>query len=60
VCSSDLELVEQGLAADLERALTESTLKGWALGDAQFMSDLASKTGRRLAKERPGRRPAKP
>lgn len=54
------ELVDQGLAMDLERALTESTLKGWALGDEQFMSALGSKTGRRLAKGRPGRRPGKP
>ena len=52
------ELVEHGLAVDLEHALTDATLKGWALGDERFMSDLASKTARRLAKGRPGRRPS--
>ncbi|TDU28190.1 putative transposase [Panacagrimonas perspica] len=54
------DLVEQGLAPDLEQALTEATLKGWALGDETFLAELGTKTARRLGKVRPGRRPSKP
>lgn len=53
------EMVDQGLSADLEKALTDATLKGWALGDAAFMADLSARTGRRLSRSAPGRRPAK-
>lgn len=54
------DLVAQGLAGDVERALTDATLKGWALGDNSFLADLGSRTGRRLAKRKPGRRPSEP
>jgi len=54
------ELVEQGLALDMERSLTESTLKGWALGDDAFVADLEGRTSRRVLKAKPGRRPLKP
>lgn len=54
------ELVEQGLALDMERSLTESALKGWALGDDAFVADLEGRTSRRVLKAKPGRRPLKP
>ncbi len=54
------ELVEQGLALDMERSLTESTLKGWALGDEAFVAELEGRTSRRVLKAKPGRRPLKP
>lgn len=54
------ELVEQGLALDMERSLTESTLKGWALGDDAFVAELEGRTSRRVLKAKPGRRPLKP
>lgn len=49
------QLVQDGVASPIQRALTESTLHGWALGDAQFLAELQKKTERRLGKGRPGR-----
>lgn len=51
------EFVAQGLSAEMERALTDATLKCWALGDDSFLTDLGGRTERRLAKRKPGRRP---
>ncbi len=53
------ELVGQGLAVDLERSLTEATLKGWALGDEAFIAELGARTARRLSIAKPGRRMSK-
>ena len=49
------ELVRQGVAADQQGALTDATLSGWALGDANFLADLQSQTQRRLEKSKAGR-----
>ena len=49
------DLVNQGVSADQQRALTESTLKGWALGEEGFLTHLRKITPRRLLKARPGR-----
>ena len=49
------ELVQAGIAADQQSALTDATLSGWALGDASFLADLQTHTPRRLHKARPGR-----
>ena len=54
------ELVQAGVAADHQGALTDATLSGWALGDAAFVAELQGQTPRRLLKARPGRPPSKP
>ena len=53
------ELVHQGIAADQQGALTDATLSGWALGDADFTTALQAQTARRLVKSKAGR-PRKP
>ena len=53
------ELVQAGVAADQQGALTDATLSGWALGDDAFRTDLQTQTTRRLAKSKAGR-PLKP
>lgn len=49
------ELVAQGLPASTQQALTEATLKGWALGEPAFVADLQARTPRRLLRAKPGR-----
>jgi putative transposase len=49
------ELVQAGLASTQERALTESTLRGWALGEADYVADLQRRTERRVSKAQAGR-----
>ncbi|MGE0498444.1 MAG: transposase [Ramlibacter sp.] len=49
------ELVRSGLDASTQQALTESALRGWALGSPDFVADLQQRTARRIAKARPGR-----
>ena len=54
------EMVHAGIQADQQRALTDATLSGWALGDAQFIASLKLQTPRRLSKDKAGRPPLKP
>lgn len=49
------DLVNSGVSADQQLALTQSTLHGWALGDAYFVADLQKKTERRVTKTLAGR-----
>jgi putative transposase len=49
------DLVAAGVNAEQQLALTQSTLHGWALGDAGFEVDLQRKTGRRVSKTQAGR-----
>jgi putative transposase len=49
------DLVDAGVSADRQLALTQSTLHGWALGEADFVADVQKKTGRRVSKTRAGR-----
>ena len=49
------ELVQTGLPADQQAALTASVLSGWPCGDATFVTELQKQTGRRVYKRRPGR-----
>ena len=49
------ELVQSGLSASQERAITDSALRGWALGEADYVADLQRRTERRVAKSRAGR-----
>ncbi len=51
-------LVQEGLPLSQQQALTESVLKGWALGGPDFMAQLQKKTERRLSKSRAGRPPS--
>jgi putative transposase len=49
------ELVQAGISADQQGALTDATLSGWALGDPDFKVSLQAQTPRRLTKGKPGR-----
>ena len=51
------ELVRAGVSQADTQLLTDSTLRGWAAGDAGFVELLQTSTDRRLVKGRPGRRP---
>lgn len=53
------ELVSQGIAADQQAAMTDSALKGWALGDEGFVAGLERLAGRRMRKAAAGRPPSK-
>lgn len=53
-------LVQAGLGAQEQAALTASALSGWALGDAQFIAGLQQQTPRRVAQGRAGRPRAAP
>ena len=54
------QLVQQGVSVQQQQELTDSTLRGWALGGPQFVAELQKKTERRLSKARPGRPPGRP
>jgi putative transposase len=49
------ELVQSGMGSSQQQALTDATLKGWALGDAAFVQELQKATPRRLTKGQAGR-----
>lgn len=52
-------LVQDGLSAQQQQALTDSVFKGWALGGEAFVAELQKKTPRRLSKGQAGRPPVK-
>jgi putative transposase len=49
------ELVQSGIGAEQQRALTESVLRGWALGEPDFVAELQRRTARRVSKAHAGR-----
>ncbi len=51
------EFVDAGISQSQQLALTESALRGWALGDAAFLQALQGRTVRRVEKRGPGRPP---
>ncbi len=51
------EQIQAGISIGQQLALTDATLKGWALGDAGFLQDLQKMTPRRLSKSQAGRPP---
>ena len=53
------EMVEEGVAAEQRSALTESALKGWVLGEPDFIADVQSRIGRRVVRGRAGRPPSR-
>jgi len=48
-------LVQAGLSTTQLEALTQSALRGWALGEAEFVAELQKKTDRRVSKGAAGR-----
>jgi putative transposase len=54
------ELVHNGLSAAQQEAITDATLHGWAMGDADFVVDLQKRTPRRITRSHPGRPVATP
>ncbi len=49
------DLVRGGLQAEEQKTLTDATLKGWALGSADFLIDLQRRTERRATPLQAGR-----
>lgn len=49
------DLVNQGLSPEQQSSLTDSVLKGWALGEPAFIEGLQSRTERRLVRGKRGR-----
>ncbi len=49
------ELVQAGLSAGQQAALTDATLRGWALPGPDFVADLQKRTQRRIVKSHAGR-----
>jgi putative transposase len=47
--------VQAGVDGSAQQALTDATLSGWALGDADFVADLQKRTERRISKSKVGR-----
>ena len=54
------EMVQAGVTADQQSALTRSALAGWALGEPHFVDDLQKRTERRVNKGKAGRPFTKP
>jgi putative transposase len=54
------ELVRAGISAQQQRVLTDSALRGWALGEPDYVADLQKRTLRRVSKTQAGRPPSKP
>ena len=50
-----VELVQMGISAVQQTALTDSALRGWALGEPQFVAELQNRTDRRVVKIAAGR-----
>jgi len=50
-------LVQAGIASVQQTALTDATLRGWALGEPEFVADLQKRTERRVSKTTAGRPP---
>lgn len=49
------DLIQAGVSADMQQALTQSVLHGWALGEAEFVAELQKQTSRRVSKTSAGR-----
>jgi putative transposase len=52
-------LVQAGISADQQRALTDSALRGWALGEPDYVAELQKRTARRVTRGQAGRPPAR-
>ncbi len=49
------ELVHSGVGEEQVRMFTDSALRGWALGEPDYVADLQRRTARRVTKSRAGR-----
>lgn len=49
------DLVRAGIRSDQQQALTDSAMRGWALGEPDYVADLQRRTARRLTKAQAGR-----
>jgi len=49
------ELVRAGISQSQQQALTDSALRGWALGEADYVAELQRRTERRVARSLAGR-----
>jgi putative transposase len=49
------DLVRAGISQDQQRSLTDSALRGWALGEPDYVADLQRRTERRVSRGRAGR-----
>jgi putative transposase len=49
------DMVRAGISSEQQRALTDATLRGWALGEPDYVADLQRRTERRVAKGQAGR-----
>lgn len=49
------QLVQEGVNSAQQAALTDATLRGWALGEPEFVDDLQKRTQRRASKAVAGR-----
>ena len=52
--------VQAGVDGSAQQALTDATLRGWALGEADFVAALQKRTERRISKSKAGRPPMAP
>lgn len=52
-------LVQAGISAEQQRALTDSALRGWALGEPGYVAELQRRTERRVTRGKAGRPPSK-
>lgn len=50
-----VDLVSQGISVSKQQALTDSAIKGWALGEPDFVADLQKRTQRRIKPKSAGR-----
>lgn len=50
-------LVQAGVSTQQQQALTDSALRGWALGEADYVAELQRRTERRVQKGKVGRPP---
>ena len=52
--------VQSGVDGSAQQALTDATLRGWALGEADFVAALQKRTERRISKSKAGSPPMAP
>ena len=53
--SNYAELVRSGITPAQEKALTDSAMRGWALGEQDYVAELQRRTERRVSKAKAGR-----
>ena len=50
-------VVEAGLGSEAQERISHAAMRGWALGDDEFIEELQQKTERRVTRQRAGRPP---